>query len=81
MLPIGQIAQALGIPEEAVDMYGRYKAKISLDYAHSLADRPDGKLILVSAISPTPAGEGKTTTTACRKQGSSRRNNNEFFIV
>jgi formate--tetrahydrofolate ligase len=63
MLPIGQIAQGLGIPDDAVDMYGRYKAKISLDYAQSLADRPDGKLILVSAISPTPAGEGKTTTT------------------
>jgi formate--tetrahydrofolate ligase len=63
MLPISQIAQELGIPENAVDTYGRYKAKISLDYAHSLADRPDGKLILVSAISPTPAGEGKTTTT------------------
>ena len=63
MLPIGQIAQGLGIPDDAVDMYGRYKAKISLDYANSLAERPDGKLILVSAISPTPAGEGKTTTT------------------
>ena len=63
MRPISQIAQGLGIPEDAVDMYGRYKAKISLDYANSLADRPDGKLILVSAISPTPAGEGKTTTT------------------
>ena len=63
MLPIGQIAQGLGIPDEAVDMYGRYKAKISLDYANSLSERPDGKLILVSAISPTPAGEGKTTTT------------------
>ena len=63
LLPIGQIARSLGIPDEAVDTYGRYKAKISLDYANSLADRPDGKLILVSAISPTPAGEGKTTTT------------------
>ncbi|MDH4479315.1 MAG: formate--tetrahydrofolate ligase [Rhodoferax sp.] len=63
MLPISQISQGLGIPDDAVDMYGRYKAKISLDYVNSLADRPDGKLILVSAISPTPAGEGKTTTT------------------
>ncbi|MFX7329067.1 formate--tetrahydrofolate ligase, partial [Acinetobacter baumannii] len=43
--------------------YGHYKAKVSLDYLNSLKDRPDGKLILVTAISPTPAGEGKTTTT------------------
>ena len=53
----------LGIPEAALEPYGHYKAKISLDYLDSLADRPDGKLILVTAISPTPAGEGKTTTT------------------
>jgi formate--tetrahydrofolate ligase len=52
----------LGIPDEALEPYGHYKAKISLDYLDSLASRPDGKLILVTAISPTPAGEGKTTT-------------------
>jgi formyltetrahydrofolate synthetase len=46
-----------------VSPYGRYKGKISLDYIQSLSDRPDGKLILVTAITPTPAGEGKTTTT------------------
>jgi formate--tetrahydrofolate ligase len=51
------------IPEEQLESYGRYKAKLSLNFCASLADRPDGKLILVSAISPTPAGEGKTTTT------------------
>jgi formate--tetrahydrofolate ligase len=56
-------AERLGIGEEHLEPYGHYKAKISLDYLDSLADRPDGKLILVSAISPTPAGEGKTTTT------------------
>ena len=63
MKPISEIAAGLGIPDTAVDPYGRYKAKIALDYVDSLADRPNGKLILVSAISPTPAGEGKTTTT------------------
>jgi formate--tetrahydrofolate ligase len=52
----------LGIPDEALEPYGHFKAKISLDYLDSLASRPDGKLILVTAISPTPAGEGKTTT-------------------
>ena len=54
---------ALGIADEHLEPYGHYKAKISLDYLESLKDRPDGKLILVTAISPTPAGEGKTTTT------------------
>jgi formate--tetrahydrofolate ligase len=64
MRPIGQVAaEKLGIPDEALSLYGRYKAKISLEYIRSLADRPNGKLILVTAITPTPAGEGKTTTT------------------
>src|ERR1700720_447038 len=64
MRPIVEVAEEkLGISDEAVSPYGRYKAKISLDYIRSLGDRPDGKLILVTAISPTPAGEGKTTTT------------------
>ncbi len=61
--PIGEIAARLGIPAASIENYGRYKAKISLDYIDSLKDRPDGKLILVTALSPTPAGEGKTTTT------------------
>ncbi len=55
--------EKLGIDDEHLEPYGHYKAKIDLDYIDSLADRPDGKLILVTAISPTPAGEGKTTTT------------------
>src|ERR1700736_614621 len=55
--------ERLGISEEHLESYGRYKAKLSLDYIDSLRSRPNGKLILVSAISPTPAGEGKTTTT------------------
>ena len=63
MLPIGEIADRLGILPEELEPYGRYKAKISDDFIHRTADRPDGKLILVTAINPTPAGEGKTTTT------------------
>ncbi len=64
MQPIVPLArERLGIPEEELEPYGRFKAKISLEYIAKLKDRPDGKLILVTAISPTPAGEGKTTTT------------------
>jgi formate--tetrahydrofolate ligase len=62
--PIVPLArERLGIPEESLEPYGHYKAKVSLDYVAQLADRPEGKLVLVTAISPTPAGEGKTTTT------------------
>ncbi|MBE0625081.1 MAG: formate--tetrahydrofolate ligase [Burkholderiales bacterium] len=56
-------AEKLGIAEDHLEPYGHYKAKVSLEYVDSLKDKPDGKLILVTAISPTPAGEGKTTTT------------------
>ena len=60
---IVKVAEKLGIPEEHLDPYGHYKAKVSLDYVDSLTKKKDGKLILVTAITPTPAGEGKTTTT------------------
>ncbi len=64
MTPIMEIASTrLGIAPQHLDPYGHYKAKVSMDYIKSLKDRPNGKLILVSAITPTPAGEGKTTTT------------------
>ena len=56
-------ADRLGIPENQIEPYGHYKAKLSSEYLASLSDKPDGKLVLVTAISPTPAGEGKTTTT------------------
>ncbi|MCS7037068.1 MAG: formate--tetrahydrofolate ligase, partial [Saprospiraceae bacterium] len=56
-------AEKLGIPEEALEPYGHYKAKVSLDYLNALPERAGSKLILVTALSPTPAGEGKTTTT------------------
>ena len=63
MQPVEKIAAKLNIPVDHIEQYGKYKAKISLDYFHSLDNVPKGKLILVTAISPTPAGEGKTTTT------------------
>ncbi|MFZ1905859.1 MAG: formate--tetrahydrofolate ligase [Steroidobacteraceae bacterium] len=64
MRPIQALAQErLGIPPESLEPYGHYKAKVSLDFVAQLAGKPDGKLVLVTAISPTPAGEGKTTTT------------------
>ena len=62
-LPIEQIAEKLNIPNQHLYRYGSDKAKVDLDYLATLDDRPDGKLILVTAITPTPAGEGKTTTT------------------
>ena len=61
--PIRQVAEDLGIPEEALEYYGKYKAKIGEDFIRSVENRPDGRLVLVTAISPTPMGEGKTTTT------------------
>ena len=63
MQPIVDIASNIGIPQDSVLNYGKYKAKISLDFIRSLELKPDGKLILVTAMTPTPAGEGKTTTT------------------
>ena len=62
-LPISEVAATLGIPAEDIIPYGHDKAKISYNFLQGLNDKADGKLILVTAISPTPAGEGKTTTT------------------
>ena len=63
MLPIGEVAKSLGIDEEDLELYGKYKAKLSRGLFEKLKDKKDGKLVLVTAINPTPAGEGKTTTT------------------
>jgi hypothetical protein len=63
MLPITQIAHQLGLPEQALVAYGPHKAKIALPHLRALEDRPNGRLVLVTGINPTPAGEGKTTTT------------------
>jgi formate--tetrahydrofolate ligase len=61
--PIAEVAEAAGIPLDALEYFGKHIAKLERDYVLSLKDRPDGKLVLVTAINPTPAGEGKTTTT------------------
>jgi formate--tetrahydrofolate ligase len=61
--PIGEIAARAGIPDESLLRYGRYKGKVDFDFIRSVQDRPDGALVLVTGINPTPAGEGKTTTT------------------
>ena len=61
--PITQVAERLGIPDDALHPYGKHIAKIDLPSSSRLESKPDGKLVLVTAISPTPAGEGKTTTT------------------
>lgn len=63
MLPIKEVAEKAGIKEDELELYGKYKAKISDEYYESIKDNKDGKLILVTAINPTPAGEGKTTIT------------------
>ncbi len=62
MLPIKDVAAAYGIDEDELELYGKYKAKFSDELLERVSDRPDGKLVLVTAINPTPAGEGKTTT-------------------
>ena len=72
MQPIWDIGAKLDIPEDALMPYGRFKAKISAEYRDGLKDRPDGKLILVTAMTPTPAGEGKTTTTVGLGDGLNR---------
>ena len=72
MLPIVDVAAGLGLDPDDIDLYGKYKAKIHLDVLERLADRPDGKLVLCTAITPTPAGEGKTTTNVGLAMGLSR---------
>jgi formate--tetrahydrofolate ligase len=72
LLPIQEVAEKLGIPESALHPYGRHVAKLDLGWIGELRDRPDGKLVLVTAISPTPAGEGKTTTTVGLGDGLNR---------
>ena len=63
MKPIAEVAQQIGLSADDLELYGKYKAKISLDIFNRVRNNPDGKLVLVTAINPTPAGEGKTTTT------------------
>ena len=67
--PIAEIAEQLGLQPDEYDLYGKYKAKVDLSVVERLADRPDGKLVCVTAITPTKAGEGKTTTSVSLTQG------------
>ena len=69
LVPIDQIAEQVGLQPEEVEPYGRYKAKVSLSALDRLSDRPDGKLICVAGMTPTAAGEGKTTTLVGLTQG------------
>ncbi|HEY9458322.1 MAG TPA: formate--tetrahydrofolate ligase, partial [Gaiella sp.] len=67
--PIAQVADEAGIQPDELELYGRYKAKVDLSILDRLAERRDGKIVNVTAITPTPAGEGKTTTSVSLVQG------------
>jgi len=81
MEPISKIALNLGLKEDDIDFYGRYKCKISLDVTERLKDKKDGKLILVTAINPTPAGEGKSTVTVGLGQALNKINKNAIIAL
>ena len=81
MLPIGKVAEKAGLLEDELEYYGKYKAKISDDAWKRLKDEPDGKLILVTAINPTPAGEGKTTTTVGLGEALNKMGNNAIIAL
>ncbi len=70
--PISYVAKTIGLGEDDIELYGKYKCKITEEYLRSLKDKPDGKLVLVTAINPTPAGEGKTTTSIGLAMGLTR---------
>ena len=72
MLPITDIARNLGLPDEFIEPFGRYQAKIRLDILEAIKSRPLGKLVVVTAITPTPLGEGKTVTTIGLSMGLNR---------
>ena len=76
MEPIYKIAEKIGLKEDDIDLYGKYKCKISLDVLKKNKDKKNGKLILVTAINPTPAGEGKSTVTVGLGDALSRKNKN-----
>ncbi len=81
MVPVAEVGEKLGIPGDQLLHYGPHKAKLSMDYVKSLADRPNGKLILTTAVTPTPAGEGKTTTTVGLGDGLNRIGKNAAICL
>ncbi|MBQ3553268.1 MAG: formate--tetrahydrofolate ligase [Clostridia bacterium] len=81
MLPITEIAKQIGLSEDELELYGKYKAKLSKDVWNRLKDKEDGKLVLVTAINPTPAGEGKTTTTVGLGQAMAKINKKAIIAL
>ena len=80
MQPIKEVAAKLGLVEDDLELYGKYKAKISLETMQKVENNKDGKLILVTAINPTPAGEGKTTTMIGLSQGLNKNGKKDEVI-
>ena len=81
MKPITEVAESLGISYDELELYGKYKAKISDEYLNRIKDNPNGKLVLVTAINPTPAGEGKTTTTVGLGQAFAKLNKKAIIAL
>lgn len=81
LLPIKEVAAKIGISEDELEFYGKYKAKLSDELANRVQNNPDGKLVLVTAINPTPAGEGKTTTTAGLGQAMAKIGKNAIIAL
>ena len=81
MLPIGEVAKKAGISGDDLEFYGKYKAKLSEEFWDKIKDNEDGKLVLVTAINPTPAGEGKTTTTVGLGQAMAKLNKNAIIAL
>ncbi|MBO5460858.1 MAG: formate--tetrahydrofolate ligase [Ruminococcus sp.] len=81
MLPIKKVAEKAGLTEDDLEFYGKYKAKLSDEYWEKIKDNKDGKLVLVTAINPTPAGEGKTTTTVGLGQAMAKLNKNAIIAL
>ena len=81
MLPIGEVAEKAGISGDDLEFYGKYKAKLSEEFWDKIKDNEDGKLVLVTAINPTPAGEGKTTTTVGLGQAMAKLNKNAIIAL
>ena len=81
MVPIKEVAANIGIEEEKLELYGKYKAKLSDELWEEIKDRPDGKLVLVTAINPTPAGEGKTTTSVGLGQAFAKLNKKAIIAL
>ena len=81
MLPITQVAKTAGVDEQYLEQYGKDKAKVDYNILKDKADAPNGKLVLVTAINPTPAGEGKTTTTVRLADGMRRIGKNVLVAL